>query len=232
MADDKTTDWKKIELDYRAGVKSLRQIASENGISDTAIRKRAKKDEWTRDLSARIQAKADDLVRKDQVRAEVRTRTTVSEREIVESNAQAIATIQLNHRKDIQRSRNIAMNLMAELEQQSGLDNADLLEQLGDLMRNEDDKGQDKLNDLYCKIISLPGRAKTMKDLGESLRVLIGLERQAFNMDSANINDSVAGGTGKQMSDAERAVRLSRLLQSNPDAYQALLALRNGGSNG
>lgn len=54
---------------------------------------------------------------------------------------------------------------------------------MGELMRREDDRGQDKLNDLYQKIISLPGRAKTMKDLGESLRVLVTLERQAFGLD-------------------------------------------------
>jgi len=58
-----------------------------------------------------------------------------------------------------------------------------MLEQLGELLRSEDDKGQDKLNDLYHKVISLPGRAKTMKDLGESLRVLVTLERQAFGLD-------------------------------------------------
>ena len=50
-------------------------------------------------------------------------------------------------------------------------------------------KGQDKLNDLYQKIISLPGRAKTMKDLGETLRVLIALERQAFGLDAPEEGD-------------------------------------------
>lgn len=179
----KAPDWEKIELDYRAGVKTLREIAGDHGISHGAINKRAKRDGWSRDLSAKIVAKADELVSKRAVSSEVSKETRVSEREIIDANAQAIVSVRLSHRKDIQRSRRITMGLLEELEQQTGSESVALLEQLGELMRREDDKGQDKLNDLYQKIISLPGRAKTMKDLGESLRVLVALERQAFGLD-------------------------------------------------
>ena len=176
-------DWEKIEADYRAGIKTLRQIAGEHGVSHVAINKRAKRDGWSRDLSAKIAAKADELVTKGAVTSSVTTESRISEREIIDANAQAIVSVRLSHRRDIQRSRSITMRLLEELELQSGRENAELLEQLGELMRSEDDKGQDKLNDLYRKIISLPGRAKTMKDLGESLRVLVTLERQAFGLD-------------------------------------------------
>ncbi|MNK86991.1 hypothetical protein D3C87_1069170 [compost metagenome] len=54
-------DWPVIEADYRAGIKSLRQIASQQGVSEGAIRKRAKKEDWQRDLAAKIQAKAEAL---------------------------------------------------------------------------------------------------------------------------------------------------------------------------
>ena len=176
-------DWEKIEADYRAGIKTLREIAGDHGITEGAIRKRAKRDGWERDLSAKIQQKAEALVRKESVRSEVRTESAISEREIIDANAQAIVSVRLGQRKDIQRSRRIAMALLEELEQQAGGEQVAMLEQLGELLRSEDDKGQDKLNDLYHKVISLPGRAKTMKDLGESLRVLVTLERQAFGLD-------------------------------------------------
>ena len=39
-------DWERIELDYRSGIKTLRQIADENGITHGAINKRAKCDGW------------------------------------------------------------------------------------------------------------------------------------------------------------------------------------------
>ena len=64
----KRPDWEAIESAYRAGVMSLREIASQHGISEGAIRKRAKKDNWTRDLNAKIKSRADDLVRKEEVR--------------------------------------------------------------------------------------------------------------------------------------------------------------------
>ena len=176
-------DWERIELDYRSGIKTLRQIAAEHGITHTAINKRARKDGWQRDLSKRIQRKADELVSKAAVSKVVTTETRVAERELVEANAHAVANVRLAHRTDIQRSRRITMSLLEELEGQTGAEAVDLLSKLGDLMRSDDDKGQDKLNDLYHKIISLPGRARTMKDLGESLRVLVALERQAFGMD-------------------------------------------------
>ena len=176
-------DWERIELDYRAGVKSLREIADGSGVSHVTISKRAKKEGWVRDLAAKIQAKADELVNKATVNTGVNTVSAVSERETIEANAQAVATVKLAHRKDIQRTRGITMRLLEELEYQTGAENVFLLERLGELLRSEDDRGQDKLNDLYQKIISLPGRAKTMKDLGESLRVLVALERQAFGLD-------------------------------------------------
>jgi len=179
----KTHDWERIELDYRAGVKSLREIGADHSISEGAIRKRAKRDGWTRDLAQKIQSKADELVRKSEVRTEVRTDCAVSERETIEANASAVAQVKIAHRGDIRRSRAITMSLLEELEQQTVAEQVALLEQLGTIMRDEDERGVDKLNDLYHKVISLPQRAKTMKDLGESLRVLIGLERQAFGMD-------------------------------------------------
>lgn len=55
-------DWEKIELDYRAGIKTLREIAADHGISHQAINKRAKRDGWSRDLSAKIRAKAEPVV--------------------------------------------------------------------------------------------------------------------------------------------------------------------------
>lgn len=186
MAEKKVIDWEKIELEYRAGVKSLREIASEQGVSDTAIRKRAKRDDWVRDLSAKIKAKADDLVRKEQVRAEVRTANHISEKETIEANANLTAGVRLSQRKDIQRSRSIAMKLFDELEHQVGVENAENLEMLGELLRSEDDKGRDALNDIYHKIISLPGRVKSMKDLSDTLKTLIALERQAFGLDDEN----------------------------------------------
>ena len=211
-------DWERVELDYRAGIKTLRQIAGENGISEGAIRKRAKRDDWTRDLSERIQEKAEQLVRKDVVRSLVRKESSVSERVLVDANARAIADVQLAQRKLIQRKQAIVESLMQELEAQVGPENAALLDELCELMRSPDDAGQDKLNDLYRKIISLPERAKTAKTLAETLRITVDMERQAFGMDAKG-GSNAGGEDGKptrELTDTERAVRLLHMLKSNP----------------
>lgn len=175
-----TPDWEAIESAYRAGVLSLREIASQHGISDTAIRKRAKKEEWTRDLAAKVKAKADDLVRKREVRAKVRSENQISERELVEATAEAIANVRMEHRGDIKRARELANLLFSELSAECT--DVESLHKLGELMLIPDDKGQDKLNDLYHKIISMPQRVKSMKDLSDTLKTLIGLEREAYSI--------------------------------------------------
>lgn len=175
-----TPDWEAIESAYRAGVLSLREIASQHGISDTAIRKRAKKEEWTRDLAAKVKAKADDLVRKREVRAKVRSENKISERELVEATAEAIANVRMEHRGDIKRARELANLLFSELSAECT--DVESLHKLGELMLSPDDKGQDKLNDLYHKIISMPQRVKSMKDLSDTLKTLIGLEREAYSI--------------------------------------------------
>jgi hypothetical protein len=187
-------DWERIEVDYRAGSKSLREIAAEHGISHVAINKRAKRDGWERNLAAKVKAKADALVTKAEVTAAVTADTKITEAVTVEVEAQVQARIRLAHRKDIGRTRGIVMSLLAELEQQVGGETVELLERLGEILRKEDKDGQDRLNDLYQKIVSLPGRAKTMKDLGESLRVLVTLEREAFGIEAAG-----KGGDGKDL---------------------------------
>ena len=185
-AEKKVIDWEKIELDYRAGVKTLRQIADEHDISHVSINKRAKRDGWVRDLSAKIKAKADDLVTKSLVTNEVTNEKRLTEKQIIDEGATALTNIRLGQRKDIQRSRKIAMSLFDELEHQVGIENVENLEKLGELLRSDDDKGRDALNDLYMKIISMPGRVKSMKDLSDTLKTLIALERQAFGLDDEN----------------------------------------------
>lgn len=184
MTDEKQApNWDQIELDYRAGVKSLRQIASEQNVSEGAIRKRSKRDEWLRDLSKKIQDKADDLVRKETVRSEVRTKLTISEKDTIDANANVVASVRIAHRKDISRARSISMKLFDELELMVGAENVNLLTQLGELLYSPDDKGMDKLNDLYMKIINLPNRVKAIKELSDTMKTLVALERQAFGLE-------------------------------------------------
>jgi hypothetical protein len=179
MGTPKTVDWERIEADYRAGVKSLREIAAAHGITEGAIRKRAKQHGWTRDLKDKVRAKADELVRKELVRTEVR-KESATEKETVEVEAQVQARIRLAHRGDITRMRSLVIRLLAECEAEAA--DPDVFESLGEMLRNPDERGQDKLNEAYHKAISLPQRIKGVKELAEALRVLIALEREAYGI--------------------------------------------------
>lgn len=180
-------DWEAIESAYRAGLMSLREIASQHNISEGAIRKRAKRDDWSRDLQAKVKERSDDLVRKAEVRKQVRTESALSERVLIEATAEVISSVRMEHRGDIRRARDITNALFDEL----GTECADVgaLRKLGEMMLEPDDNGRDKLNEIYHSIISMPERVKAVKALSDALKNLIGLERQAYDIENG-IDDS------------------------------------------
>lgn len=205
----KAPDWERISAQYRAGLMSLREIADKHGITEGAIRKRAKKEEWTRDLNAKVRAKADELVRKELVRSEVRKTTTPTEKEVIDTEAQVQARIRLSHRKDIARSRTLVMGLLAELEAQTG--SAELMQQLGEIMADPDKSGNDKkIAEAYQKAVSLGGRVSTMRSLAESLKTLVSLEREAYGLDHLPVQ---AGDDFATMSDEEIDAKISERLR-------------------
>lgn len=173
-------DWERVEREYRAGVLSLREIGLANGCSHVAVAKKAKALNWSRDLNAKIQIKAEALVNKAAVTKEVTASRLVHETEVVEANALAITNIRLGHRSDIAKGRRLVMELLDELQDQTS--SRELLAQLGDMLRSEDDKGVDKRNDLYMAVISLPERTKTAKALTEAMKNLFAMEREAWNI--------------------------------------------------
>lgn len=186
MADPKgakrpAVDWEAVEREYRAGIRSLRDIGSEFGCTEGAIRKKAKAEEWERDLSAKVAAKAEALVRKSEVRKSVRAESAVSEREQINVSAQMMADKVLGQREDIKRARAIVQRLWEIVDVE--LDHPEQFAAVGELMRSEDEFGQDKLNDLYRAAISLPQQIKNVKLLADAIKVLIELERRVLKLD-------------------------------------------------
>jgi hypothetical protein len=182
-------DWEAIESAYRAGLLSIREIASQHGITHGAINKRAKRDGWERDLSAKIKNKADSLVSKKEVSIQVSSEKALNERILIEANAEVIANIRMEHRGDIRKARNITNALFEEL----GAECADIeaFKKLGELLANPDQNGRDKLNEVYMSVISMPERVKSMKALSETLKNLITLERQAYSIDDIPKDNSI-----------------------------------------
>lgn len=185
--------WAEIEPHYRAGIRPLKDLGAEYGVSAAGICKHANKKGWTRNLLAKVQAKADALVNAAAVNAEVNAEKTLTEKVVVDANADLQATVRLGHRKDIARSRSLFACLMDEMELTTG--NKALFEQLGSLLdeTSESDSGrirQDKINEIYSKVISLPGRVDSAKKLVEMLEKLVRMEREAFGIDKEDGADS------------------------------------------
>lgn len=181
----KQPDWERIEQLFRAGLLSVREIAAACGVSHTAINKRSKAEGWDRDLNAKIKAKADSLVSKREVSTKVSTETLATERGIVEANAEVIADIRMAHRTDIGRSRRLANKLLDELE--SLTDEQGTIKELIAQFKEGDHEDGDAMADVLAlaqKMGALPSRTKTMKELAETLKTLVLLERQAYDLDN------------------------------------------------
>lgn len=186
----KRPDWEAIESAYRAGVMSIREIASQYEITHQAISKRAKKEGWERDSKAKVKARAENLVAKREVASLVATEKAISERQLIEANAEVIANVRMEHRGDIRRARELTNNLFDELSAECA--DVPALRKLGELMFSPDDNGRDKLNEIYHSIISLPERVKSAKSLSETFKNLVGLERQAYGLDDVQPNKTAS----------------------------------------
>lgn len=108
-------DWEAIERDYRSGIGSLSEIGARYGVSKGRISQIATRDGWDRDLSAKIQAKAEAKLNDSLVNAELNAKRLVTDRERVEAGAAAITEMVLAHRKDTAALRQLVNAYREEL---------------------------------------------------------------------------------------------------------------------
>ena len=200
----KVYDWELIEKEYRIGIKSLREIASEYGCSEGYIRKVAKKEGWVKDLGEKIRARANHIVRtRTQEYASIAT-----ERQIIESVAGTQATIQIKHRSRVDSYQELCEVLFAEICEQSV--NVDDFKKLGELLRSEDKNGFDKLNEIYRKVIETPARVESFKKLSDSFKNLVALERQIHG-----ISDNANGDADKEpLTEIRRVIMYKKSAES------------------
>lgn len=216
----KLIDWAGIEREYRAGIRSLRSIGKEFGVSEGAIRKRADRDGWTKDLSAKIRAKADDLVRKAEVRNQVRSATEgaycapdESERNVIEVNAQVQATVMREHRSTLNRTRALVNGLLAELEMMTI--SPELIERLVELVgeKAESDaeiQAHSKRLEAVAKVLGMHARVDSLKKLVDSVRIVVQTEREVFGMDA---KDAPKDNPFEDMTPDQVEARIAYLLE-------------------
>ncbi|MGY4817976.1 hypothetical protein ACVNP3_18765 [Pseudomonas chlororaphis subsp. piscium] len=182
----KQPDWEAIERAYRAGALSIRTIAERNGISDTAIRKKAKASGWNRDLSEQVRKE----VRNKLVRGEVRDEQCANpehDAEIIEEAAEEGATVVRSHRRDIRKATNLANLLMDDL-----LMTIQKRDEIEDAIVDETAEDTNSMRrGSMLAAVGLPSNAKTLFQLSSAMKNLQVLERQAFGLDEKEKTDDV-----------------------------------------
>jgi hypothetical protein len=173
-----TVDWESVERQYRAGMLSIREIAKAYGVNHATILKRAKRDSWSRDLTAKVKA----AVTTGLVTTEVTTSDAKTERKIIEQAAVTIITLVRGHRKDIGNARAVAEKLLKQLE--DAATNRPLLEKIVSEVEDGDTGASTIRRNALMRAVSLPSHAGILRDLSTVYKSLILLERQAFNMDA------------------------------------------------
>jgi uncharacterized protein with FMN-binding domain len=174
MAKEKI-DWEAIQIEYAKGTRSNVDIAVQFGVSEGAIRKKAREKNWAKDLTAQIRIKAAQKVREAEYEAS--TSYKDARTNAVEIEAEKQADITLKHRSDIRLHMQLRNSLLNECMVQS--EQIDDLERLAEIIDSGDD---DRMTQAFRKATSLPQRVDTFKKLVESTKTLVGLEREAYGI--------------------------------------------------
>jgi len=167
-------DWVEIEKEYRAGQLSNVEIGKQFGVSEGAIRKKAKKNGWEKDLSNAVRSR----VREKLVRATVRTTSAElqTDQEIINSASERGVAVITLHRTDINRVREMEQTLLAEL---SDADNQPTKIHVCQF--------QGKVIKTVIPI-SVTERAAALNSLANVQNKRISLERIAWNLDEEDRN--------------------------------------------
>lgn len=207
-------DWAGIKADYQAGQKSLRQIGAEHGASHTSIRLWAKQQGWSRATAPRSPAATPVSAPGEtpqhttrQGRAQNKAQNQSSNCQLppslhapqlqTETQPQIQEEVIRSQRQEIPRAKALAAALLRELETQSL--NPEAFEQLGQQLTTPGEKEQEKQLELFRKTLSLPSRVSTLKSLTDTLKILVALERQIFDIEGEQPRTSIEGLTDQQV---------------------------------
>ena len=176
----KDIDWEAIERDYRVGVLTIQMLLDKYGVNRVTIHRRAKKYNWTRDLSVQVQAATKAKVNALIVQDATITQQTRNMKDAIEVVSQAnINAITIrSHQKDAALIKEIMAELLARLQDQAC--DADTVKELLERIKAEDPLAY---REMY-KAMSLSSHVDTLKKITELHATIIKIERQAYNIDT------------------------------------------------
>jgi hypothetical protein len=181
MADRKIADRELLELDYRTGLHTFKEMSATHGISGPRIKQIADKEGWTRDLGARIRQTARAKLSAPPSPDKVRT-----EAEIVEQGSNKVVDMVLAHQRDAGRVRTLTMALFQELEIMTSapMSLRDLQECLRLCKASQDIPNAllTKADASLGQALTLNNRAGVLKNLTDTLSKVVAIEREAFGI--------------------------------------------------
>ena len=175
-------DWGMVEMEFRAGQVSIRAIAQEYSVSEGAIRKRAKRENWQRDLANRVLSRVHDKLERST--QQVRSPNAISEESIIESAASRTMGIIDIHRTAADRARKVIEVLTKRIEDVLAIDKEDV-------ERYTDKSDDSTLVRDISKAMSLNSLTSSAKNIAGALDTLITIERKAYGLD--NVEDKAQG---------------------------------------
>jgi predicted DNA-binding protein YlxM (UPF0122 family) len=159
--DSKNIDWEAIQREYRAGILSVREIASIFHISHTAINKQVKKnpDYWKRDLTQRVKEEVSRKIVSDEV-------SNADEETIIKQASDRAIEVIRQHRTAITKLAEIEASFANELQ---GLSKKDKTEE--------------------GKPVALSTKVSTLLSLVTASEKRVKMERQAFGITDESKGD-------------------------------------------
>ncbi len=194
----KGLDLERIELQYRGGLQTVREIGRDHGVTHGRIVQLAKQFGWTQDVAARARHRAAEILA--QPEPEPRAPNPHIE-PAVNSATDAIVRVRLAHRRSIDKQRELVDTLTAEVQ---ALTSNKSLRRLIQEAENEEDAGKLKALSLAIdRAQGLANRATVLKTLVEAQKALIALERQAYDLDGAPDDSNSRPPPDRSMTPAE-----------------------------
>jgi hypothetical protein len=201
-------DWETIEKAYRTGKYSNRQLSKIHTASEAAIRNRAKKNEWKKDLSKPVNARIKDKLtaKSAQEKAEQEavnqgvepeSMPRPSDEEIIEAAANTAASIVFQHRAYAMKGREITGLLLDKLKEQMEAGTI-IVPQFGKNVEID---------------IPLDYIGKTLSAATQSLDRLVKIERQAFRLDDEEKDEN----PNEDLTDSELEKQIADLSSGSSD---------------
>lgn len=178
--------WEKVRLEYETSQFSDAELGRRHKVSAPAIRKKAKKENWKRDLAKKVRQLASEKLVHEDAKVSIGSRKvstgerkeTFSEEKEVELAAETRVAVLREHRAAIGKGMELCNQLADDLLQAMSA-TSDIEEQVE---KETADDSNGKRRDSMLKAISLPTHAGSLDKFANALTKIISLERVAFNL--------------------------------------------------